>query len=147
MRFHGVDLLDSSGYRYRKGPLAVHHEGEAVRLRFWWSVDRQPEFDYSIATYMTGARGRVSVQFDGPPQTVSLEYPPDVPPQATSQWTSGRYYVEERELMIPYVPGATTFIVDVSMAVYQWWDNARIAAPGVNDHTLLSLLKFEVNAW
>ncbi len=145
MRFHGVDLLDSSGYRYQTGPLAVRHEGESVRLRFWWSVDRPPEFDYSLVTFITGRRNEVVAQFDGPPQTVSLEYPPDIPPQATSQWTPGRYYIEERELTMPYNPNGDTFRVKI--AVYQWWDNTRIAAPGVDGDILLPLLRFKVNSW
>lgn len=147
MRFHGVDLLDSSGYHYQKGPLAVRREGEPVRLRFWWSVDRPPEFDYSLVTLITGARQAVVAQFDGPPQTVSLEYPPDVPPQATSQWMPGHYYVEERELPMPDMPNANTFTFRVSMAVYQWWDNVRIPAPGVDGDMLLPLLTFKVVAW
>src|SRR5689334_15035527 len=49
MRFHGMDVMD--GERPWSAPL-VRHEGETIRLRLWWTVDRTPDLDYSINTYV-----------------------------------------------------------------------------------------------
>ena len=86
-------------------------------------------------------------QFDGPPQVVSLEYPPQVPPPATSQWQPGKFYVEERELQMPLPDQGYLTSFRIYMTVYQWWDNARIHAPGVNDDTWLLLKQFQIESW
>jgi hypothetical protein len=66
-------------------------------------------------------------------------------PQATSQWTTGRYYIEERELILPYPAANWTF--DIDLTVYQWWDNVRIEAPGVGQDGLLRLESVPITAW
>lgn len=143
MRFHGMDLLNESGYRYLEGPLVVKHEGETIRMRLWWSVDRSPEFDYSIGTYLMFGRTVID-QVDGPPQLVDLGYPPNPQPMETSRWQPGQYYVEEREVYLPALSGRS---VNLWMAVYQWWDGTRIPAPGVQEDLLLHLARITVNAW
>jgi hypothetical protein len=146
LRFHGIDLLDPSSHIALTGPLTTHHDYESFRVRLWWSVDQPPTADYSVGTYLI-SRGQVVDQADGAPQTVSLEYPPNIPPSQTSQWTPGRFYIEERELHIPDFPDARPRIVDLEMAVYQWWDNTRISAPGVSQENLLRLQRFYVETW
>jgi hypothetical protein len=110
-----------------------------VRVRLWWSADQAIGLDYSEATYLLNkVGGRRIAQFDGPPQISNG-------PQATSRWTTGRYYVEEREITLPYPLASNEF--DIALTVYQWWDNTRIAAPGVDENDLLYLGTVTVKAW
>jgi len=136
MRFHGFDILDEGI------PLAgqlVRREGEPVRVRLWWSADRPIGLDYSVGLYLVRESDDwIPYQIDGPPQVKDG-------PQATSQWTIGRYYVEERELVLPYPAANWTFNIELS--VYQWWDNMRITAPGVGDDGLLFLQRVPITAW
>jgi len=138
MRFHGADILSLDGLRYESG-LIARREGQPVQVRLWWSADRPVELDYSEATYLVNdVNQRRVAQVDGPPQISDG-------PQATSQWTTGRYYVEEREVTLPYPLASNTF--DVTMTVYQWWDNTRISAPGEDADMLLHLGTVTVKAW
>jgi hypothetical protein len=146
MRFHGIDMLDSSGHIALTGPLTTHHDYESFRVRLWWSVDHPLTADYSVGTYLIW-RGQLINQVDGAPQTVSLEYPPNIPPSQTSQWITGRYYIEERELHIPDFPDARPQVIDLDMAVYQWWDNTRISATEVDNNLLLFLKRLFVETW
>jgi hypothetical protein len=147
MRFHGMDVLDESGNIYHSGPLLTRHEGETLRVRLWWTVDETPPADYSVGLYLF-ERGRDMVdQTDSAPQVVSLEYPPDIPPQETSRWTPGRFYVEERELRLPYVETANLNTYRIYLTVYQWWDNTRLTAPGVDENRLLLLQTIRTETW
>ncbi|MAS35765.1 MAG: hypothetical protein CL610_17275 [Anaerolineaceae bacterium] len=136
MRFHGVDVLN--GDNVLDGSV-VRHEGETVRLRLWWSVDRVPELDYSVSTYLV--RGQtVYDQIDSPPQ-------PDEPPSApteTSRWQPGTYYVETRELALPF-PAANQY--DIRMTVYFWADPVPIPAPEVDENGHLRLLRVTVKSY
>ncbi len=136
MRFHGFDIIENGV------PLAgtlVKREGEPVRVRLWWSADHPIELDYSVGLHLVRELdGWMAHQVDGPPQIMDG-------PQATSQWTTGRYYVEERELRLPYPVGNRTF--DIYLTVYQWWDNVRINAPGMDDERLLFLRSIPITAW
>jgi len=136
MRFHGFDIVEDGI------PLAgrlVRREGEPVRVRLWWSADHPIELDYSVGLYLFRESDNwIADQVDGPPQITDG-------PEATSQWATGRYYIEERELRLPYPAANWTF--NVKLAVYQWWDNIRIAAPGVDDSTLLVLQSVPITAW
>ena len=144
MRFHGMDVLDNTGLHEMEGPLVTYRDGDTVHIRLWWSVDKPPTFDYSIATYLS-THNEIIDAVDGPPQVVSLGYPPELPPQETSQWIPGQYYVEERELKLLSPPYNKTF--RIFMTVYQWWDNTRISAPGVNSDTLLLIKQFYMESW
>lgn len=146
MRFHGMDILSPSGQVALTGPLTSQHEFTTVHVRLWWTVDRPPDADYSVGTYLF-YRGQVVDQADGAPHVVTLEYPPNLPPAETSRWTPGRFYVEERDLHIPDISGAARNALDIEMAVYQWWDNTRISAPGVDENTLLFLHRLYVETW
>jgi hypothetical protein len=96
---------------------------------------------------LTLTNKRIINQFDGPPQTVSLEYPPNVPPQQTSQWQPGQYYIEEREITIPQTLDGYYTAFNIYMTVYQWWDNTRIAGPGVDADNLFLLKTFHLETW
>jgi hypothetical protein len=136
MRFHGADVLREGNLA--TGPL-VWHEGETVRLRIWWSVDHQPELDYSVGTSL-GRGHNVYDQLDGPPQVLgSTNAPPE-----TSRWLPGLYYVEERELQLPF-PASGVYTID--MVVYFWADAKPIAAPGVDENGHLPLLRVEVRSY
>ncbi len=136
MRFHGFDILDEDI------PLAgqlVRREGETVRVRLWWSADRPIALDYSVGLYLVRVSdGWTANQVDGPPQVNDA-------PRETSRWTPGRYYIEERELVLPFPAANWTF--DIALAVYQWWDNVRIDAPGVGEDGLLWLARVPITAW
>ncbi|MEO8609094.1 MAG: glycosyltransferase family 39 protein [Chloroflexota bacterium] len=146
MRFHGMDILKDDGHIALTGPLLGQHDFSTVHIRLWWSVDRPPIEDYSVGTYLF-FRGGVVDQVDGAPHTISLEYPPNVPPPQTSQWTPGHFYIEDRDLHIPDIIGANKWALDIIMAVYQSQDNTRISAPGVDKDNLLRLKRFYVETW
>jgi hypothetical protein len=132
MRFHGVDVM--SGRNPDSSPL-VRREAERVRLRLWWSVDDPPLLDYSIKTYLA-KQDVIHDQIDGPPEVI---YPEDAPVE-TSRWIPGRYYVEERELHLPY-PSAGTY--HINLVVYFWEDPVPIPVQGGNsdDHLLLTRVR------
>ena len=138
MRFHGVDVMD--GDRPWSAPL-VRHEGESVRIRLWWTVDHPVDLDYSVGTYMLWSRGQVITQVDSAPQLI---YPEDAPVE-TSRWEPGQYYIEERELTLPFPTPKTTY--SLRMAVYFWGDNVRVSAPGQDANHLLLLTPVRVMSY
>jgi hypothetical protein len=118
----------------------VFHEDETVTLRLWWSVDTPLARDYSVGAYvMNGAT--VLHSTDSAPQVVSLSPADTPPPDATSQWQPGTFYIEERELTIPVNAQA------IRLSVYQWWDGERVSAPPANDADLLLITPVSVKAW
>ncbi len=133
MRFHGADVIDPPGTL-----ITTVRDGQDVRLRLWWTVDHPPTNDYSIGLYVTDKGNTMLFQDDGPPHTLDE-------PTATSQWLPGHLYVEERTVHMPDLGITVTY--PINMAVYQSWDNKRIAAPGVNGDTLLTIQSVEVKSW
>jgi len=138
MRFHGVDVMD--GEVPWTTPL-VRREGETVRLRLWWSVDRAVDLDYSINTYLHNPNTGVFAQVDGPPQPV---YPARAPME-TSRWQLGSYIIEERELVLKYPTPKTNF--GIYLVVYFWADGKRIPAPGTDADTALLLRTLRVMSY
>lgn len=146
LRFHGMQLVDREGdpllhEGYRPFPL---HEGETFRIRLWWSTDAPLPADYSFGLHIPASDGSTLLtQSDSAPQLV--EGPPE-----TSQWEAGRLYVEERAITLPY-PIRTDHIgtadFTLYLVVYQWWDNTRITAPGLDQDARLPLLAIQVKAW
>ncbi len=133
MRFHGIDVIGES-----PRPL-VRREGDSLRLRLWWSVDRPVEADYSIALHIY-RRDALAAQSDSGPQLID----PALPPQTTG-WQPGQYYIEERELTLPAFMPSEEY--PIYLTVYQWWDGQRVQAPGVNADSLLDIGKLYVKAW
>jgi len=131
MRFHGAELLD------KDSPTLVRRAGETLHVRLWWSIDHALTADYSVGTYLIGSSGLLG-QFDGPPQVANL------PPQ-TSRWATGRYYVEDRAIPMNYP--TYDHNADVYLAVYQWWDQKRITAPGMTADNLLKLSPIFIQHW
>jgi hypothetical protein len=126
MRFHGMDFIENDG-RIWTGPM-VTHGGEPVRIRLWWSVDRPVDLDYSLSVqFLRGGRTLLT-----PSDTWQ-----SVDPKETSRWQPGHFYIEERTIDIPFVPSPRNY--GVYLAVYYWEDGRRIAAPGVNEDSLLPL--------
>lgn len=130
MRFHGADVIE--GERPWSGPL-IRREGETIRLRLWWSVDTIPVLDYSINAYLFRSRDSLLVESNSPPQLI---YPAGGP-QETSRWQPGQYYIEERELKLPYPTAKGT--VEIYMVVYFWQNAERVPAPGVDASNALLL--------
>jgi hypothetical protein len=137
MRFHGVDVMD--GERPWTAPL-VKREGETVRVRLWWSVDRVPDLDYSIGTYIMRGNDLLG-QFDGPPQVVY----PETAPQETSRWQLGQYYIEDRELALPFPTPRSNY--RILMSIYFWQDGRRVRANGMDEKLLLTLKTFTVMSY
>jgi hypothetical protein len=133
MRFHGAEVLDQN-----PGPL-VRRVMDTIHLRLWWSVDRPPQLDYSISVSVL-YDGQIAIQSDSGPQLVDSTLP-----KATSQWTPGQYYIEDRDLFVPR--GFTTGAYPVYLAVYQWWDQTRIVAPGANPDHQLTIDTLHIKAW
>jgi hypothetical protein len=131
MRFHGAEI---DGLSSPEGITLL--EGQRLRLRLWWSVDRPVERDYSTSIQVPSEAN--PIQLDGPPQVQDA-------PTATSQWTPGRYYIDERDVQLPYPmkPGHYTFF----LTVYQWWDGTRIAAPGMGKDLLLPIQSMTITSW
>ncbi len=151
MRFHGFQILE--GNRFMGDPLSWW-EGTQGRFRLWWSVDEPLGADYSVGTYLMTQEDEVRMlgSFDGPPQTVHLV--PDIYftreiPTQTSHWVPGQYYVEERLLDLPNISDSISSARNpwLYLTVYQWWDNVRLEAPGVNDEQLLPLTEMRFWAW
>ncbi|HLY25360.1 MAG TPA: hypothetical protein VKQ72_03405, partial [Aggregatilineales bacterium] len=134
MRFHGAEVVAPITAR---APTTVR-DGESITLRLWWSVDSPPKADYSRGIYVMAPDKTIQFQDDGPPQVANA-------PTATSQWIPGRYYIEERTLKMPDAGREMLFNVD--MAVYEWWDNKRIAAPGLNADSALTIQQVKIKSW
>jgi hypothetical protein len=131
MRFHGIEALDTYG------PAPVWREGQTVRVRLWWSAIRQIDLDYSEAVFIFG-EGRVIAQSDGAPQVMEG-------PRETSRWVTDRYYVEEREITLP--SPLNSGVYPLSISVYQWWDNKRLSAPGMDENKLLPVMSIRIKSW
>jgi hypothetical protein len=131
MRFHGADILNANGG-------VALHEGETIRLRLWWSVDEPPTLDYSVALKVFDRSGSTIASDDSAPQVTDA-------PTATSQWTPGRFYVEERAITLRYPMRTGTYRLGV--VVYFWQDLTPIPAPGVDDEGALPVRTLHVKAW
>jgi hypothetical protein len=138
MRFHGMDVME--GERPWTLPL-IRHEGETIHMRLWWSVDRTPDLDYSVGSYIMKLSNALIAEFNGPPQLVY----PEQAPQETSQWKPGQYYIEERDLLLPF-PTARS-IYRITMSVYFWQDGSRVRANGMDENLLLDLQTFSVMSY
>lgn len=139
MRFHGVDVIDAQDGLWTAPVL--RREGESLRVRLWWSADGMIDRDYSVGLYLFDSSGAMIAQIDSAPQLTL----PEGAPTETSRWQTGTVYVEERTLMIPYPAARGTY--RLALAVYGWWDNVRLAAPGVDTDGTLTLIPVEVAAW
>ena len=133
MRFHGIDVLD------QPTNLLVRRAGDKFRVRLWWSVDKPVDADYSVALHIY-ANNQLSVQSDSAPQIAA----PDIPHE-TSRWQSGQFYIEERELEVP--KSFTSGDYPLYLIVYQWQNNTRVAAPGVNQDGLLPIYTLTVKSF
>ena len=133
LRFHGIELVD------QEPGLFVHRILDTVRVRLWWSVDKPLPLDYSIGLEVLN-NGRLTIQSDSGPQLIDSALP-----KATSQWQPGQFYIEERNFTIPRALSNGAF--PVYLTVYQWWDNTRIYAPGMNQDKLLPIETLYIKGW
>ncbi len=135
MRFHGAEVIEQISDQTvpLTRPLAAR-EGETIRLRLWWSADQTPERDYSVGLYVIGADGIPVAQSDSAPQT---------DPPETSRWLSDALYVEERTITLPNPLPRGSY--PITMAVYGWWDQARIPAQG--ETLTIPLMNLSIMSW
>jgi hypothetical protein len=136
MRFHGFQIM--RGDRPLAGPY-VFHEGEAVRVRLWWSVDQAVERDYSLSLRTT--RERLYTQVDGAPQPF---FPADAPLE-TSRWQPRQVYVMERELPMP----DSIFRGDmlIQMVLYLPTEGSAALAPGSSREGVVTLQRIQIVSW
>jgi hypothetical protein len=146
MRFHGADIIERDGAGYETGPLIVRREGETIKLRLWWSVDELMQVDYSVGTYVLGVDGIIA-ELNGPPQVVDPIYPyTNAIPSETSQWQPNQYYVEEREILLPYPLQSGRYPIE--MALYYWRNpTERITPQGKHSNDLLLLKMLTIVSW
>lgn len=128
MRFHGAEI---ERFNTPRGP--VYHEGETVKVRFWWSADQRIPLDYSVSLVVYDAQEGIQ-QLDGPPHATP-----------TSQWQPGQFYIEERDIPLPFPLDPSTY--SLWMALYFWEDQRRLTAPGVDDRGLLKIGEVIVHSW
>jgi len=137
LRFHGYDLPD------RAGPLPVWHEGEPIKIRLWWSLDKAIGQQIEIDTYATAGNGAVIARTDSPP-VMSANEPADM-----SRWTAGRYYVEDRVIQLPYPMqgGRDLTNYPLYLAIHPQSSSQRIPAPQTEVDSALLLFTVQVKAW
>jgi hypothetical protein len=63
----------------------------------------------------------------------------------TSQMVLGNFYIDDRDMKLPDSIGEGTY--PLKLAVYQWWDQKRITAPGVDANTQLLLQMIYIHSW
>jgi hypothetical protein len=133
MRFHGIDVLDEPTN------LLVRRAGDKFRVRLWWSVDKPVDADYSVALHIY-AGAQLAVQSDSDPQIINSALPHE-----TSRWQLDQLYVEERELEVPRSFGSGNY--PLYLIVYQYQNNTRVGAPGVNPDTMLPIYTLTVKTF
>jgi hypothetical protein len=143
MRFHGVDFLDDAR-RLQNQPVEVN-EQTALHVRLWWSVDSPLAQDYSVSVQLISRDGLLIGQSDGAPQALHLQpgHPGELP-QSLTAWQPDTLYVEERWLDIPDLDNF--YVSQLYVTVYDWRDNTRFAAEGVDENGLLPI-PAEVFVW
>jgi hypothetical protein len=130
MAFYGADFPGHASN-------VMLHEGETVTVRLWWAAERPIDLDYSASLYLTSRGSETLSQVDGPPGLGSLP--------ETSQWETGRLYVEERQITAPYPGGQGT--LRLRLAVYHWANPERVNAPGLSEDRALPIGSISVMAW
>jgi hypothetical protein len=131
LRLHGVEILHPPTHQG-----AVFHEGDVIRVRIWWSVDKPLALDYSINIFSQTPTG--TVENNSAPQPLDG-------PTATSQWQPKRYYVEEREITLPNSLNPGQY--QLQLVVYQSWDGVRLGAETADVNSVLVVGNFLVHAW
>ena len=141
LRFHGAQFLQE-GVPSPPGYFPQLHEGENVKVRFWWTVDEPLPLDYSVGTFLFDETGYVIDELHGPPDPT---YPSDAPWE-TSRWQSGQIYYEDRKFEVPYpLPRQE---LQLRLAVYYWEEPAkRFAAPGTDALEMLPVMQMYVFSW
>lgn len=65
-------------------------------------------------------------------------------------WTPETLMVEARTLQVPWnVPRTRNGLraLELRLVVYQWWDNVRVAAPGLDAELRLPLRRMWLRSW
>lgn len=143
LRFHGMQWLDDDG-QPADDNIAPREQTDAT-VRLWWSVDETPPRPLSTSLRLISDAGIV-LQDDRTPAATSLNpaIELDLPPDMTG-WEPGQFYVETRTLSIPSLEDK--FQARLTLTVYQWWDNTRLAVAGALDDGSLLLDELQVIGW
>jgi hypothetical protein len=144
MRFHGVDFLDETGNMQPQ--LIEVNEQTELHLRLWWSVDEPLMQDYSASAQLLTDDGQLIEQSDGAPQPIHLQ-PVNQPPlpQTLTGWQPNTIYVEERSIDIPDLDDF--YRSQLVIIVYDWRDNTRFLADGVDENGVLPIRDREIFVW
>jgi hypothetical protein len=86
------------------------------------------------------SNNQLAVQSDSAPQVIKAEMP-----RETSRWQPGQYYIEARELEVPR--SFTSGNYPIYLVVYQYQNNTRVSAPGVNQDTMLPIYTLTVKTF
>lgn len=145
LRFHGFDILehentDGDNALIVREPLA-RREGDPLRVRLWWSIDRSLDRDYSVGVYLLAPDGSLLTQIDSAPQP----YYPEAAPQETSRWIEDTLYVEERTLVFPWDTWPNDF--RLALVVYDPTSGERVSADDLDDTLLRYLTTIRLNSW
>src|SRR5258708_402505 len=130
LRFHGLDFVGTV-----MPGMVTYHLNETFRVRFWWSLDKPLDHDYSVGLYVLLVRagaGQLAMQYDTPVYANQLQ--------------PGQMYTEDRELTVASTMQTATY--PITMAVYDPTNNnRRLTAPGENSENLLTVNQFSVKEW
>ena len=144
LRFHGFQVLDGDTVLLETYDIREYSQ---LKLRFWWTIDRPLDAEYSISAALIADRNnRLLAQADGAPQPVHFSPNSYAPlPNSMLEWEVGELYVSERTIEIGDI--GTWYDSTLYLVVYQWWDGMRIPAPGTNEDTMLPLADVLVMGW
>ena len=107
-------------------------------MRLWWSIDEPLPQDYSVSVQLYTEAGQRLAQQDGAPLPIHLQPLQSAAlPQSITAWEPQQLYVEDRWLELPDLD--TFHYGQVFIVVYDWRDNTRFYAEGVNDDGLLPI--------
>ena len=107
-----------------------HVDSGRIAARLWWSASEPPGLDYSIGLQLLNAEGQLVAQQDS---AIADFYSGGL--IQTSQMTPGKLYIDVRDITLP--PELPTGDYQLSLVVYQSWDNVRLLLPDQHDALLL----------
>jgi 4-amino-4-deoxy-L-arabinose transferase-like glycosyltransferase len=105
-----------------------------LSARLWWAADETPSLDYSIGLQLLNREGTIVAQSDGP----IIDWYNRQPVQ-TSQMQPNKIYIDARTLTLP--PNLPAGEYQLTLVVYQSWDQVRLTLPDGRDYLLLDTLQ------
>jgi hypothetical protein len=138
MRFLGSDVIGDDDLE-ETGPFVLH-EGETIKLRLWWAVDRDlaVKGDYFVDVYIFDSSGSTVAESSSVPKVIDQ-------PDRTSQWTSFAYFLDNRALTLPFPTHDGLYRILVGVHDPQTLERTPVS--GENSDNLLPVLTFVVKSW